>query len=72
MQNTAASLHGPSSNFLFFGSCNFSKQVDTTIAVLDGTDDVPCAYLLAIDESITLHDLSMNCGSADCRAVILE
>jgi hypothetical protein len=33
---------------------------------------VPCAYLLAIDESITLHDLSMNCGSADCRTVILE
>lgn len=27
--------------------------------------DVPCAYLFAIDESITLHDLSMNCKSAE-------
>jgi len=32
--------------------------------VLDGAD-VPCAYLFAIDESITLHDLSMNCKSAE-------
>jgi len=46
-------------SLLFFGSCNFRKQVDTTTAVLDGTD-VSCAYLFAIDESITLHDLSMN------------
>lgn len=64
MQKNVACLHGSSSNFLFFGSCNFSKQVDTTTAVLDGTD-VPCAYLFAIDESITLHDLSMNCKSAE-------
>uniref|UniRef100_A0A0A9DN18 Uncharacterized protein n=1 Tax=Arundo donax TaxID=35708 RepID=A0A0A9DN18_ARUDO len=32
--------------------------------VLDGTN-LPCAYLFARDESITLHDLSMNCKSAE-------
>jgi hypothetical protein len=27
---------------------------------MEGTNQ-PCAYLFDIDESITLHDLSMNC-----------
>jgi hypothetical protein len=40
-----------------------SRWIQQQLA-LDGTD-LPCAYLFAIDESITLHDLSMNCTSAE-------
>ena len=63
MQKNVVSLR-VSSDFLSFGSCitSASRWILQQLA-LDGTD--LRAYLFAIDESITLHDLSMNCRNAE-------
>jgi len=51
----------------FSGLVTSANRLIQQQLVLDGSHgtDVPCAYLFAIDESITLHDLSMNCKSAE-------